>query len=67
MDSGLATEAMPDEYINFLRISKFLLENAESASIYPKKVFTCLRSSFLVKKLIIDSDGKISSYEVPSC
>lgn len=30
----------------------------------PKKVFTCFGSSFLVKKLIIDSDGKISSYEL---
>jgi hypothetical protein len=67
MDSGLATEAMPDEYISSLRISQFLLVNAESASIYPKKVFTCFGSSFLVKKLIMDSDGKISSYEGLSC
>jgi hypothetical protein len=67
MDSGLATEAMPDEYVSSLRISKFLLVNAESASIYPRKVFTCFGSSFLVKKLIMDSDGKISSYEVLSC
>jgi len=28
MDSGLATEAMPDEYISSLRISQFLLVNA---------------------------------------
>jgi hypothetical protein len=67
MNSGLATEAMPDEYVSSLRISKFLLVNAESASIYPRKVFTCFGSSFLVKKLIMDSDGKISSYEVLSC
>jgi hypothetical protein len=67
MNSGLPTEAMPDEYVSSLRISKFLLVNAESASIYPRKVFTCFGSSFLVKKLIMDSDGKISSYEVLSC
>jgi hypothetical protein len=36
MDSGLATEAMPDEYVSSLRNSKFLLVNAESTSIYPK-------------------------------
>jgi hypothetical protein len=63
MDSGLATEAMPDEYVSSLRISKFLLVNAESA----KEGFYLFRVFLPSEKVDYRFRWEISSYKVPSC